>query len=292
MEKTQVEFIAAMQAGQLLTGASSPTTNHEGQLLDVARGGVPYVVIPEGSRIADLGALLPNPTRKRGRIICDDAAGFIAYIKKHELCDCTTIYAALQPKNSHFSLTALLDDHDVGEAMWRSHVCRLKPALSLEWERWTGNNGEQHAMSQSDFAAWIEDNLGDVAGVEGMPTGAQMLQMALAFEASADKRFKSAINITSGCRTLEFVDKEDDATRERMQFFSRFTLGIPVFDGGDSAYPVEARLKYRHGNCGLSLWYELIRPDKVLRQACKEVVERVIDETGLPLIFGDPGLVS
>lgn len=292
MEKTPVEFIAAMQAGQLLTGASSPTTNHDGQLLDVSRGGVPYVVIPEGSRLADLGALLPNPTRKRGSIVCDDAAGFIAYVKRHELIDSTMIYATLQPQSSQFALVAVIDDHDVSEAMWRSHVCRLKPALSLEWERWTARNGAQGAMSQAHFAAWIEDNLGDVAGVEGMPTGAQMLQMALAFEASADKRFKSAINITSGCRTLEFVDKEDDTTRERMQFFSRFTLGIPVFDGDASAYPVEARLKYRQSNGALTLWYELIRPDKVFRQACKEVVARVIEETKLPLIFGDPGLAS
>ena len=292
MEKTPVEFIAAMQAGQLLTGARSPTTNHDGQLLDVSRWGVPYVVIPDGSRLADLGALLPNPTRKLGIITCDDVWGFIAYVKKHELCDCTTIYATLRPQSSQFALVAVIDAHNVSVAMWRSRVCRLKPAMSLEWERWTARNGAQHAMSQAHFAAWIEDNIGDIASVEGMPTGAQMLQMALAFEASAEKRFKSAINITSGCRTLEFVDKEDDVTRERMQFFSRFTIGVPVFDGEASAYPVDARLKYRQVNGALTLWYELIRPDKVFRLACKETVERVVAETKLPLIFGDPGLAA
>lgn len=58
-----------------------------------------------------------------------------------------------------------------------------------------------------------------------MPAGADVLQMALGFEANAEKRLRSKINLQSGGGVqFEFVEDEDKDTRTKMQVFERFTL--------------------------------------------------------------------
>ena len=156
----------------------------------------------------------------------------------------------------------------------------------VEWTRWLGKN--KAVMSQADFAAWLEDNLTDIATMVGMPSGADILAMALAFEANSEKRLRSKINLQSGGVSLEFVDQENVETRTTMQFFERFTLGIPVFDGSTSAYPLEARLKYRESGGKLSFWYELIRPDRVFKTAVVDDLQKIKDATGFPIVFGTP----
>lgn len=54
-------------------------------LVDPVRdhGGIPYVAMPEGYSVNDLESLLPQPTRKRAKVVMLDAPSFIAYAKKH-----------------------------------------------------------------------------------------------------------------------------------------------------------------------------------------------------------------
>lgn len=99
-------------------------------------------------------------------------------------------------------------------------------------------------MTQAEFATFIEDNLADIAGSDGLPSGADMLRMSIDFEAKQDMRFKSALRLQSGGVDLAFVQQEDNGTLEKMKLFDRFAIGVPVF-WGDAAYRVEARLRYR-----------------------------------------------
>lgn len=156
----------------------------------------------------------------------------------------------------------------------------------MEWKRWVGRNKQN--FSQTDFATWLEDNLSDIATVSGMPSGADILQMALAFEANAEKRLRSKINLQNGGVQFEFVEDEDKDTRTKMQVFQRFTLGLPVFDGSGSAYPLEARLKYREREGKVTFWYELIRPDRVFKSAVTDELTRIKEATGFPVISGMP----
>lgn len=70
-----------------------------------------------------------------------------------------------------------------------------QPIKTVEWKRWNDNDGADHAMPQDQFAAFLEENMGDIATVDGMPTGTEMLRMATEFEATADKRFKSKLAV-------------------------------------------------------------------------------------------------
>lgn len=246
--------------------------------------GLPFVVVPEGYKVEDLENMMPNPLRKRANIHVSDADSFMLYLGKHSDPDASVIYAALDSEASKFSLHAILDDHGTNGTNWREHHCIYVPKLSVEWKRWTAKNGQ--LMNQSQFAAWLEDNLPDVANVDGMPTGTDILTMALGFEANADKRFRSKVNLQSGGVQFEFVDDEKNETRSTMKFFERFTLGIPVFDNSKAAYPVEARLKYRVKSEGLNFWFELVRPDRVFKTAADDELAAIKEGTGLMVING------
>lgn len=140
--------------------------------------GIPFVVIPDDHQIANLEHLLEIPTRKRGNVVTTDTHSFIGYVQKHGIKDFTVIYADIDADASRFYLVAIIDDHGTDGPHWREHRCHFSPKQSLEWTRWLKNN--RNPMSQSDFATWLEDNLPDIANVEGMPTGTEILQMALA----------------------------------------------------------------------------------------------------------------
>jgi len=248
-------------------------------------GSIPYVVVPQGYAVKDLESMLPIPTRIRANVVVTDSNSFITYCTRHKN-EASSVYALIDQENKTLTVQAILDDNAAQYPSWRSHVCLFKPALSVEWCRWSNSNGK--AMSQGDFAAYLEDNLADVANVDGMPTGAQMLELALKFEATSDKRIKSRINLQSGGTRFEYVDDEDKDTRISMEVFNRFTLGLPVFDGSSSAYLVEARLKYRERDGKVNFWYELIRPDKVFKAAVTEELGAIRAGTGMPVLHGNP----
>lgn len=253
----------------------------------VSHGGIPFVTVPSDYELRDLENLLPNPVRKRASVIVTDSDSFIFYTKKHGSPDDCTVYAAIDSEKSYFNLVAVINDHSTDEAQWRDHRCTFSPKQAVEWTRWIGKNKQQ--FSQADFATWLEDNLPDIASVPGMPSGTDVLQMALGFEANANKRLRSKINLQSGGVQFEFVEDEEKDTRTKMQVFERFTLGLPVFDGSTSAYPLEARLKYREKEGRVSFWYELIRPDRVFKTAVVDELSRIKDGTGFSIIAGIPG---
>ncbi len=249
--------------------------------------GIPFSIVPTEYAAADLEAFLPAPVRKRGAIIASDANGFIDYLNKHATVDVSMIYADIDSEKSRCILVGVIDDHSKEGAQWRQHICTFAPKQSVEWTRWVGKN--KAVMKQEEFAAWLEDNLPDVANVPGMPSGADILAMALGFEATYDKRVKSKMNLQSGGVQFEFVEDENKDTRTTMKVFERFTIGVPVFDGSTSAYPLEARIKYRMADGAVKFWYELIRPDRVFKTAVQDELADIKEGTGLQVISGLAG---
>lgn len=277
MEQTKTEAAEILEAGSAIS--SKPAL--------VKDGGVPFIVLPNSYGAIDVEKFLDHPVRKRAKVSVSDSNGFAAYMIKHAEVG-AMIYADVDTIKEQFTLVGVLNDHSNEIPGWRDHTCTLSRKRSVEWARWASKN--KSPMPQSEFAAWIEDNLADIAGVEGMPTGSDMLQMALGFERTSEKRLKSRINLQSGGFRLEYVDDEDKDTRTSMEVFSRFAIGIPVFDGSSAAYQIDARLKYRESSGKLSFWYELIRPDRVFRQAVEEEVADISKATELIVINGSAGL--
>lgn len=246
--------------------------------------GQPFVVVPNHYAAQDLEQMLIAPVRKRGNVVTTDTASFSDYLNKHSIAGGSVIYAEINSEVSLCKMVAVIDDHSESAPAWKEHTCQFAPKLSIEWVRWMSKNKAQ--MNQADFATWLEDNLPDIATVPGMPTGAEMLAMALGFESNCDKKVHSKVNLQSGGVQFTFVEDETKDTRTSMKVFERFTVGIPVFDGQIGGYPVEARLKYRLKDGALTFWYELIRPDRAFKTAVFEELKAIKEKTGLLVISG------
>lgn len=247
-----------------------------------------YIAMPEGWKLEDTEKTDFIPRRKRGKVSLNDADSFISYSKRHgSIAKSSTVWCDANYVAGKVAFTAILNDHGEKEddQQWRDHLATFSPAFSEEWNRWFKKNASP--FSQADFAAFIEENLKDIAGIEGSPAGTQMLEMALSFEANQDLRFKSAIRLQNGAVQMSFAENDDAQTLQKMQMFERFSLGLPVF-WGDEAYQVDARLRYRARDGKVNFWFELIRSDKVLEAATKTLIEKIKAETGLPFFFGNP----
>lgn len=249
-------------------------------------GAIPFIVVPQGYNAKLLEHTLDKPLRKIGTVVMLDAVSYCDYIKHHGREAATTHYADVDYESGVFKMVGVINDHVRGadsDADWRDHVAEFSPKLAIEWGRWMKNN--RATMAQSKFAEFIEDNIGDI---NGSPNGADMLGMALNFEQTSEKRFKRRIDLGTGGVQLEYVDKADDATSAKIKMFERFNIAVPVFQGSGVAYAIECRLKYRQNGDALNFWYELIRPDRVFRQAVTDEIAVIKEKTGFPLLYGKP----
>lgn len=260
------------------------------EIISEPGGNLKRVALPPGWTLQekdDDQKLLATPRRKIAKVRLRDADSFIEYIKRHGSLTDSTIWCEADYKAGKVAFLGILNDHgeDEAKADWRDHRAHFSPEFSEEWVRWLGKN--KQGFSQAEFASFIEDNLKDIAATDNSPTGAQMLEMALTFEANQDMRFKSAIRLQNGGVQMSFVQDDDAQTLQKMSVFDRFSLGFPVFWGGD-AYRVDARLRYRVRDGKLTFWFELIRQDKVLEAATQTLIEQIREKTGNPFFFGEP----
>ncbi|MFP3564737.1 DUF2303 family protein [Paraburkholderia sp. SIMBA_030] len=255
-------------------------------------GAVRRIALPPNWNLReyDDSKFLVAPQRKKASVRLRTPEDFIDYVKRHGSLADSTIWCEADYPKGEVAFTSILNDNgeDPGAAAWRDHLAYFQPEFSEEWKRWI--SGHKKAMNQVEFAAFLEENLKDIVGPtdgENLPTGAQMLEMALAFEATQDFRFKSGVRLANGGINLSFVQDDDDATLQRMQMFEKFAIGIPVFRNRD-AYRVDARLRYRVRDAKLTFNYELVRFDKVLEAAANGVIATIREKTGNPFFFGDP----
>ena len=256
------------------------------QLADAGKDSHAIVIAkPHGTTLEtlDLEKFQPAPRRKTGSPTFSDAASFAHYIATHAI-DGTTAWAKFNPQNNDLAFSAVLDEHSKDTPAWRQHRAAFTPDTSAEWKTWTARNGK--TFTQVEFAEFIEANASDIVPVNGTPTDLDMLQMATNFIANEDRQLKSAVRLQSGGVNLSYTADVDAGTAETMKMFDKFTIGIPVFQDGNS-YPIVARLKYRMNKGAVSFFYELIRLDRVHRTAALGQIATIRESLGsVPLLMG------
>lgn len=260
------------------------------EIISEHAGNLKRVALPPGWTLIekdDDNRLRTAPRRKIAKVALKDADSFIEYIKRHGSLTDSTVWCVANYKAGKVDFLGILNDHgeDEAKAAWRDHRATFTPEFSEEWNSWVKAN--KQPFNQAEFASFIEDNLKDIASTEGNPTGAQMLEMALTFEANQDMRYKSAIRLQNGGVQMSFVQDDDVQTLQKMSVFDRFSIGFPVFWNGD-AYRIDARLRYRVRDGKLAFWFELIRQDKVLEAATQTLIATIREKTGNPFFFGEP----
>lgn len=245
--------------------------------------------LPDGYHIENLDKLLIHPKRKSGSIATSTAASFIDVAKRYGSPATCNIYVYANYENGDLTAVAVFNDHADGDGLpgWRDHRAVFTPSTSAEWQRWIERN--KAPCVQDEFAGFLEANAIDIAGGDGLPSSADVLEFVSRLEETRTVKYGSAVNLQNGLVQIEFIEQGDDAQRGKLDVFKRFRVALRLFQGGDT-YAVEALLRYRiDRNSGtIKFWYELQRLDRVIEDVCRDTVEKIVKDTGLPVIFGTP----
>lgn len=265
---------ALLEAGAAL---SKPRKNPDAD-------GSAYAVIPEGHKLIELPTI-DTPKRPIGLVHLRDAKSFVAFHGTQARPN-SRIYATMEPAK----FVAVFDDtpnafdqvsgyQEPPSTDWRSHRADFVVPASREWQTWTGQH-KKH-MTQLQFAEFLLDNLPDVTE----PSGSDLYQMAMNFEATQSGTFVSTQRLQDGSHNLQWRADNSGGT---VKLPEHIKLNIPVFENEE---PVEmsARLRYRCSKDGdLKLWYELVRPHKVLETAFREIWERIEQGCDTTILLGTP----
>ena len=250
--------------------------------------GNPFLTVPSDYKVEDLERFRDWPNRRRGLVQFADAGSFIRYVK--EEIDALTrggddegilnkcrIYGR---RTEAPAFKAVLNDHG-HTAGWGDHIASYQCPVTVEWAKWTKNNGV--VMTQTAFATFIEDNAPDCV----LPPSAEMIEIARSIEAKKSANFTKSIRLADGSNEFSY-EETIDATAGKGKFSvpDVFTLGIKPLDGLD-AFELQARLRYRIASGGvLSMWYDLVRPHKVMEAAVNDVWKQIEEGTGLTIFHG------
>jgi uncharacterized protein YfdQ (DUF2303 family) len=240
--------------------------------------GHPFVVTPAGAVLQDVESYLPAPLRKRGTVVLNDVKSFTEYVTAERTAD-TRLYGLFKEPG----FTAVFNDHSTTGAAWKDYRATYACPLSTEWKTWVAQSGKP--MNQADFAAFIENNLPDIA----VPPAADMLEISRSLEAKKKVNFASGIRLSNGQNELTYEEQiSGTAAKGKLTVPEEFTIGVPVLEGG-TKYAVTARLRYRIGDGGaLAIWYELVRPHKILEDAVLAVWGDIEQKTGFTVFNGKP----
>lgn len=259
--------------------------------------------------IADLQpyrvARLDRPERRKGTATFTRLESFVAHANRFRDRD-SAVFAVDDADTPR--LSAVYDYHEArGSAEGRSdglprfgvHRAQYDFPLSEEWSAWVGVSGTQ--LSQSAFAAFLEDHLADVLdpsaagetikafastfGID-LAGAARLAALAKGLTIRVDQKVTNVLNPSTGEASLlyEEAHRGEDGP---IKIPGGFAIAIPVTRNGP-AYQIPARLRYRVKAGSVTWVVSLHRTDKVFLHAFDEACEFVRTETGLPLLYGQP----
>ena len=236
----------------------------------VESGADPFILVPSDYKVHDLERTLLEPTRKRGAFVVHDAETFIRMVGE-QVTPGTRVFGDHQAA----VFVAVLNDHadEDGAPGWRDHTVTFACPTTKEWKTWQSKDGQR--MSQADFAQFIEDN-----SLECLtPDAATMIELARSLELRKSVNFASSIRLDNGLNELTFEERGDaTAGKGKLVVPESFSLAMQVLQNG-ARYQIDARLRYRMNEGKLSMWYDLLRPHKVLEAAVNDVWVQI--ENGL-----------
>ena len=272
----------AAELGRRLAVAQQAPQKASG-VLDAA----PYLVLRDANgdeNIEYLNGRLEDPWRKTGTVRLLDTDSFIAYYNIHS--NKAPVYATLRPAQ----FIAVLNDHTEEAAGWRDHRANFLLGFSAEWNVWAKHNGMGAAFGSNDaFAMFLEENAPDII----KPESALMLSIALNFRVNESVAFANIVRLQDGNTELVYNALVDASSKNanggKIKIPEQFTIEVPVFDGPKALkYKVDARFRFRLRDGKLAIWYELIRPHKVVEQAFQDIWTQIEAETEASILLGTP----
>lgn len=302
----QIADLGAQARGVTIQTVSAPA-RREGLPSHVPVG-IVYGATPKTIDIAPhFEAWRTHPASKVGRAELQTLQAFVALTNRHKTVH-SAVFANVDWKSP--SLTAIIDYHQIaiGEAAetvgQTPHADNLKHRLvyayplSDTWKAWVERNAE--AMTQTDFAAWIEDQIASLASpfeaekialerdfLTTVATPADLMRLSRGLQVHVESRVKTVTNLQTGAGQIAWDETHNDADGKPLVVPGVFILSVSPFIGGEPIR-IPVRLRYRHGGGKLTWFYQIYRPDQFIAERIADDIAIVAKETGLPVFAGKP----
>jgi hypothetical protein len=268
----------------------------------------PALIGPDGItgiEAALFDAYRTRPKRRQGAARLASLDSFIAHANRFK-DEHSALFADDSPTVP--SLQAVLDYHpgggaDEAEPRFGDHRGIYRFPLSPEWTTWTAHNGKRFGMV--DFAAFLEDHIGDVeavepgalpddmakfvgaAGYQNAASPSRLIELSRGLSFNERNEVREVRNLQTGEAQFLFTTEHTDAAGAPLTVPNLFLLALPVFRQ-DGFYRLLARLRYRKDGPKITFHYDLWRPDRIFDDAFRRAAEAAREATDLPLFFGQP----
>ena len=263
--KTVSDIQAAIEAGKQLGAPKVHKIN-----------GVPVVLATESIEVVALREFMERPNRIRQRVEVKDAESFIDYYNAF----CPDGGGVVFCDTEHAEFVGVLDYHNHDLPNWCEHIVRFECTMTREWLEWTENDGQ--AMDQVKFAYFIEQHMDEIV----KPKAAEMLEIVTTLKAKNKIAFESGIRLADGQVQLQYREEIDGQAgiKGELKIPEEFTLGIRVFEG-EAAYKVTARFRHRIREGKVMMWYDLVRPHNIVRDAVESIVDSITEKVAADLFL-------
>jgi uncharacterized protein YfdQ (DUF2303 family) len=225
----------------------------------------PAVLIPKGYELRTFPEARDYPRHTEQTVTTDTAIDWLAYWNRFADQHSTAFFDVQAAR-----LIGVMDYHSPSSADWCRHQVVYECPVTPEWQRWKNNDGKR--MNQAEFARFIEDAIPDITD----PSGAEMLEIATSLQVHNKSFFRQAMRLDNDETQFTYEENLEGKAGAKGQLTipQTITLGVRLFQGGPG-YALEARFRYSLKDGGLTMWYDLVRPERVHEAAVLEVLEQI-----------------
>lgn len=233
------------------------------------------------------------PERKTGTAHVDTLQSFIELVNRHKT-DHSVIFSSTDYPDP--SLTAVIDYHerDSSTAAFLRHRIQYDFPVTDEFQAWIRQNAQ--VMSQSDFAAFVEDRIAEIATPDSdeieeygklfqtkLALPNEMMELSRGLEINVNGVVKNAQRLQSGEAHMVFAEEHQTS----LTVPGMFIVSVPPFLDGD-AVRLPARLRYRVQGGKVVWFYQLYKHREFLRDRIVADLDWARNETELPAFEGSP----
>lgn len=237
-----------------------------------------------------------EPARRLGTASATTLQSFIDLVDRHKDEGSVVFAKTAWPEPA---LTAVIDYHSLdGTPRWGGHRIRYAFPVTDEFKVWIDQNGK--AMEQAEFAAFLEEHAAELSAPFGpevaeyealfkerFATPNDLITLSRSLEVFVGARVKRQERLSSGERTVEFVEEHTNTKGEKVEIPGLFMVSVPAFVDGDPVR-IPARLRYRIQGGSIMWFYQLYRWQFWLRDQVKNDLDTVKQKTALPTFEGSP----
>jgi uncharacterized protein YfdQ (DUF2303 family) len=237
-----------------------------------------------------------EPARRLGTANTTTLQSFIDLVDRHKDAGSVVFAKTAWPEPA---LTAVIDYHDLAKTpRWGNHRIRYAFPVTDEFKVWIDKNGKP--MEQAEFAAFLEEHAAELSAAyppeaaeyealfkEKFATPADLIALSRSLEVFVGARVKRQERLSSGERTVEFVEEHTNTKGEKVEIPGIFMVAVPAFVDGETIR-IPARLRYRIQGGEIMWFYQLYRWQFWLRDQVKNDLDTVKQRTDLPTFEGSP----